>query len=215
MIIVNEKKNSNQIEKEDELFIPPIPPPNKKSQIQFDETELSKEQLESVKQLDLNKYHPILVKCEQCNKNKVIPIPIKKVQNIDSREILIAYLHQNKETHEIHCIIFEIDHQFNVYFPKATDVLMNLSSLNDAEKLEKANYKIRTIFVLCDICRKTLQIQVPEKIQKRIKESHLPKIPLCYIHTDEKGNEPHCLVVFIDKNYGDRNRRLADILIFE
>lgn len=69
---------------------------------------------------------------------------------------------------------------------------------------------MKEVRVHCKICNKTLNINIPEKI---IKDSNIPKTPVAYVHNDNSGMNQHCVIAYLDQDFGDRATRIADINI--
>ncbi|TFG09064.1 MAG: hypothetical protein EU539_00700 [Promethearchaeota archaeon] len=204
------KKEKNQNSVEEDFFAPPVPPPKKESSISYDSKHLSKRIKKKFNKLESEKIKPIFLKCDRCDEVILIPIPREPIIKSKKKELLITDVHRSKKKDEIHGIIFELDLAFNVIYPKSTDVI--ISSINDGKggKSEE-EASIRYTLVPCKRCNNTINIPVPKKI---IEKSKLPKIPVAFVHENDDDEDLHCIIAYLDKNFGDRAVRLADILIY-
>lgn len=183
-----------------------MPPPRKKAPIPKDSKDLSKKIREKIDIIEDIDTKPILVECKRCNKEILIPVPLKSVKECKAKEILIAYIHTNNRKKGHHCLIFEIDHEFHVQLPKAADSIISTEINN---KKFKSLIK-KEALVHCKRCNETIKVPVPENY---IIKSKIPKTPIVYAHTNRYGMDQHCVIAYLDSNFGDRATRLADILI--
>lgn len=191
--------------KEDEFYAPPVPKPRKKTQIPLDSPELSKKilvKIEKVEKFASKETKTILVYCERCNEKILIPIQKRLVLESEEKEILITCVHKNTKNRDRHCIIFEIDRSFNVQLPKAADVIISTETMKPTS--------IKKVFIQCLRCDETITIPVPKNM---IKKSKMSKIPIAYIHNNKYGMDQHCIIAYLDRNFGDRDTRLSNILI--
>ncbi|MFW9898877.1 MAG: hypothetical protein ACFFDO_06420 [Candidatus Thorarchaeota archaeon] len=164
--------------------------------------------LNKIKKVDSKEFKTVIIDCKRCNKKVLIPIPIKPVLESEKREVLINYIHENKKDNNTHCLIFEVDHDFNIILPKTIDVIISTKKeKNDEAKKSSA---IRYVLMKCEKCNQIIHIPVPKKI---IEDSKLPKTPITYVHKSKNNNDPHSVVLYLDNNFGDRDTRYPDILI--
>ena len=201
----DKKKENKDTEDYKEFYAPPVPPPSKKPPIPSD-SQVSKSTFKKIDRIDSEETKAILVKCERCRGDILVPVPIKEVEECKAKEILVTYIHSNNKKKGHHSLIFELDHDFNVQLPKSADSIIS-TEIN--EKKFKSLPK-RDAFVNCKRCGQTLIIPVPEKI---IKNSKIPKTPVVYVHNNKYGMDQHCVIAYLDSNFGDRATRLVDILI--
>ena len=162
--------------------------------------------LEKIKKIDSKDFKAVFVKCERCNKSLLIPVPKKPVLESKASELLITYVHKNYKKKDVHCLIFEVDHDFHIQLPKSADIIF--STHQDFKN--KKSLVIRDVLISCERCDGTITIPVPEDF---IKNSQIPKTPIAYIHNNKYGMDQHCVIPFLDSNFGDRATRLSDILI--
>lgn len=162
--------------------------------------------LEKIKNIDSKDFKAVFVKCERCKRSLLIPVPKKPVLESENREVLITYVHKNFKKKDLHCLLFEVDHDFHIQLPKAADVIF--STHQNAKS--KKSLVIKDVLISCDRCKETITVPVPEKL---IKNSKIPKTPIAYIHNNKYGMDQHCVIPFLDSNFGDRATRLSDILI--
>jgi len=162
--------------------------------------------LRKIDLIESEKTKAILVKCERCDRDVLIPVPIKEVQDCKAEEILVAYIHSNNRKKGHHCLIFEIDRKFQVQLPKAADSIIS----TDIYEKKFKSLKKRDVFIECKRCGVTITVPVPEKI---IENSKIPKTPIVYAHNNKYGFDQHCVIAYLDSNFGDRATRLTDILI--
>jgi hypothetical protein len=202
----------NEDENEDSWGAPLVPPPRKTPKIPLDSEELSPDLLKKIEKIDMEEVKPVIIRCERCDKNVLIPIPIKPVLESEKREVLINYVHKNNKNNDKHCLVFEIDHDFNILLPKAIDVIIStVSSTKKKKGNEQMKSKaIRHVIIKCDKCDENIHVPVPKKI---IEESRLPKTPVTYVHKSENYVDPHSVVLYLDNNFHDRDTRFPDILI--
>ena len=197
---------------DEDYFAPAVPPPRKTPTISLDSEELPEEILNKIKKVNTAEFKPLIIECERCQKIVLIPIPIKPVINSEKREILVNYVHKNNKNNDKHCLIFEIDHDFNILLPKAIDVI--ISTVSAPKKEEDNNTKkssaIRYVIIKCETCNENIHVPVPKKI---IEHSKLPKTPITYVHKGENCVNPHSVVLYLDNHYHDRDTRFPDILI--
>ena len=162
--------------------------------------------LEKIKRIDSKDFKAVFVKCERCNRSLLIPVPKKPVLDSKTSELLITYVHKNYKKKDVHCLLFEVDHDFHIQLPKVADVIF--STHQDAKN--KKALVIKDVFISCDRCKETITVPVPENF---IRDSKIPKTPIAYIHNNKYGMDQHCVIPFLDSNFGDRATRLSDILI--
>jgi hypothetical protein len=203
------------MDKEDEdedFYAPVVPPPRATPTIPLDSEDLSPDLLKKIEKIDSETYKPIIIHCERCNKNVLIPIPITPVLESEKREVLINYVHKNNKNNDKHCLVFEVDHDFNILLPKAIDVIIStVSSSKKGENNElQISSAIRHVIIRCDKCEENIHVPVPRKI---IEESKLPKTPVTYVHKRENYVDPHSVVLYLDNHFHDRDTRFPDILI--
>jgi len=48
-----------------------------------------------------------------------------------------------------------------------------------------------------------------------VKDSLIPKTPISFIHNNKFGLDQHCLVAYLDSNFGDRDTRLIKMIIID
>ncbi|MFX1339948.1 MAG: hypothetical protein ACFFDK_15155 [Promethearchaeota archaeon] len=201
----------NEDESEDVWGAPVVPPPRKTTTIPLDSEELSPDLLKKIEKIDPKDIKPVIIKCERCDKNVLIPIPIEPVLESEKREVLINYVHKNNKNNDKHCLVFEVDHDFNILLPKAIDVIIStVSTPKKADDELKKSSAIRHVIIKCDKCNENIHVPVPRKI---IEESKLPKTPVTYVHKSENCVDPHSVVLYLDNHFHDRDTRFPDILI--
>ena len=102
-----------------------MPPPRKKTAIPENGQELSKKIREKINVIEDEDTQPILIKCDKCNKEILVPVPKKAVANCKSKELLVTYLHSDNKKRSHHCLIFEIDHEFQFQLTKGADSIIS------------------------------------------------------------------------------------------
>ncbi len=212
-------KNTNDLKKHEvkqssaidsKVFAPEVPSPPKKPPIPLNVHELSDEILEKINQIDSEDTKAVLVNCERCKNTIVIPVPKKKVLEFNSKEILVTYIHKNIDNEDKHCITFELDSNFHVQLPRVADVIISLDTPSITVKKKKSS-EIKFVLIHCKRCNSVIHVPVPTNL---IQNSKLPKIPIAFVHENLEGKDQHAIIIFLDKNYGDRDTRLSDLLIF-
>lgn len=140
----------------------------------------------------------------------VIPIPKKSVLESEKREILVTYVHKNNK--DKHCLVFEIDREFNILLPKAVDVVIETVTTprSKTEIIEPNSSNLRYVIITCDTCNENIHVPIPKKI---IERSKIPKTPVAYVHKNKNKGDPHSVILYLDRDYGDRDTRFPDILI--
>ena len=173
---------------------------------------MTEDLLKKIEKIDSDIFNPIVIHCERCNKKVVIPIPIQPILESEKREVLITYVHKNNRNNDKHCLVFEVDHEFNILLPKAIDVIISTvsSTGNEQKKMEQKTSDLRYVIINCEKCCKNIHVPVPTKI---IENSDIPKTPITYIHKEKNNTDPHCVILYLDKDYGDRDTRFPDVLI--
>lgn len=203
---------NNEDEDEDLYGAPVVPPPRKTPTVPLDSEELSPKLLKKIGKIDTENFKPVIIHCERCNKNVLIPIPISPVLESEKREVLINYVHKNNKNNDKHSLVFEVDHDFNILLPKTIDVI--ISTVSSAKKKgdgePQKSSAIRHVIIKCDKCDENIHVPVPIKF---IKESKLPKTPVTYVHKSENRADPHSVVLYLDNHFHDRDTRFPDILI--
>jgi hypothetical protein len=202
----------NNKEEDEDFYAPVVPPPRKTKTIPLDSEELSPDLVKKIGKIDPDETKPVIIKCERCDKNVLIPIPIQPVLESEKREVLINYVHKNNKNNDKHCLVFEVDHDFNILLPKAIDVIISTVSNAKKEKnnVSKKSSAIRHVIIKCDKCDENIIVPVPKKV---IEESKLPKTPVTYVHKSENCVDPHSVVLYLDNHFHDRDTRFPDILI--
>ena len=122
--------------------------------------------------------------------------------------MLINYIHENKKNNDTHCLIFEVDHDFNIILPKTIDVIISTKKEESAEA--KKSSAITYVLIKCEKCNENIHVPVPKKI---IEDSKLSKTPITYVHKSKSDDAPHSVVLYLDRNFADRDTRFPDILI--
>ncbi len=209
---MNNEEDKEDTSDEEDFYAPPVPPPQKSPKIPLDSEELTEDSVKKIEKIDTEIFNPIVIHCERCNKEVVIPIPIKPVLESKKREMLVTYVHKNNKNNDKHCLVFEIDHDFDILLPKAIDVIISTvtSSTNNKKNIEQKSPDIRYVIINCEKCNGNIHVPIPTKI---IENSKIPKTPITYIHKEKNNDEPHSVILYLDKDYGDRDTRFADILI--
>jgi len=193
---------------DEDFYAPVVPPPRKTPTIPLDSEKVSPDLLKKIEKIDTENVKPIIIQCERCDKYVLLPIPIQPVLDSVKREVLINYIHEDKKKNDKHCLLFEVDHEFNIILPKAIDVIISTKKeKNDEAKKSSA---IRYVLIKCEKCRENIHVPVPKKI---IEDSKLPKTPITYVHKSKSDDDPHSVVLYLDNNFGDRATRFPDILI--
>jgi len=130
----------------------------------------------------------------------------------EKREILVNYVHKNNKNNDKHCLIFEIDHDFNILLPKAIDVVISTVSTSPKKENNEVQKSpaIRYVIIKCNTCDENIHVPVPKKI---IEESELPKTAVAYVHKSENCVDPHSVVLYLDNHFHDRDTRFPDVLI--
>lgn len=206
-------KNMVHKEEDDDLYAAPVvPPPRKTPTIPLDSPEIAPDLLKKIEKIDTKEFKPIIIKCERCNKYVLIPIPIQPVLESEKRELLVNYVHKNNKNNDKHCLLFEVDHDFNILLPKTIDVIIStVSSAKKENNVEsKQSSAIRHVIIKCDVCDENIHVPVPRKI---IEESTLPKTPITYVHKRENCVDPHSVILYLDNHFHDRDTRFPDLLI--
>ena len=199
------------MDKEDEdedYYAPIVPPPRITRTIPLDSEELSQDLLKKLEKIDTENVKPIIIKCERCDKYVLLPIPIQPVLESEKREVLVNYVHEDKKNNDKHCLLFEVDHDFNIILPKIIEVIISTKK-EENEKTEKSP-GITYVLINCEICNENIHVPVPNKI---IEESKLPKTPITYVHKSLTNDDIHCVILYLDCNFGDRDTRFPDVLI--
>jgi hypothetical protein len=119
--------------------------------------------------------------------------------------VLINYVHKNNKNNDTHCLVFEVDHDFNIILPKIIDVIISTKK----EEVKKSS-AITYVLIKCEKCEENIHVPVPKKI---IEDSKLPKTPITYVHKSKSDDDPHSVVLYLDSNFADRDTRFPDILI--
>ncbi len=199
-------------DKDEDFYAPDVPPPRKTPIIPLDSEELSMDIIKKVEKIDTEEVKPVIIHCERCNKNVLIPIPKQAVLESKKREVLINYVHKNNINNDKHCLVFEVDHDFNILLPKVIDVIISTVSTPKKEEIDKANKSsaIRYVIIKCEKCEENIHVPVPRKI---IEESKLPKTPITFVHKSKKDDDPHSVILYLDNHFQDRDTRFPDILI--
>lgn len=122
------------------------------------------------------------------------------------REVLINYVHEDKKNNNKHCLLFEVDHDFNIILPKTIEVIISTKKEDEAKKSSDITY----VLIKCEKCKENIHVPVPNKI---IEDSKLPKTPISYVHKSKNNEDPHSVVLYLDNNFGARDTRFPDILI--
>ena len=212
-------KNTNDLKKHEvkqssaidsKVFAPEVPSPPKKPPIPLNVHELSDEILEKINQIDSEDTKAVLVNCERCKNTIVIPVPKKKVLEFNSKEILVTYIHKNIDNEDKHCITFELDSNFHVQLPRVADVIISLDTPSITVKKKKSS-EIKFVLINCKSLNSVIHVPFTTNL---IQNSKLPKIPIAFVHENLEGKDQHAIIIFLDKNYGDRDTRLSDLLIF-
>lgn len=189
-----------------------VPPPRKTPTIPLDSEELNPDILKKIEKIDTEKVKPVIIQCDRCNKYVLIPIPKSPVLESEKREVLVNYVHKNTKNNDKHCLVFEVDHDFNILLPKAIDVI--ISTVSTPKKKEndepKKSSAIQHVIIKCDKCDENIHVPVPRKI---IEESKLPKTPITFVHKTKKDDDPHSVILYLDNHFHDRDTRFPDILI--
>lgn len=202
-------KNDNTDLSDDDLFIPPIPPPAKKKEQDLNHKELSEEIREKIDYISSEKTEAIPAFCPRCQKVVVIPFPKQEISDLKG-ESFSVYVHTNIQTGDTHSLIFEIDKDLNILVPKpAAIVVCGEAAFGRSQCGDTEDTKF--IFAECKRCKQTLHLPVPKE---EILESAIPKTPVVFIH-ENKDSDQHCIVVYLDNHFGDRATRMAKFLLFE
>jgi len=199
------------MDKEDEdedYYAPIVPPPRITRTIPLDSEGLSQDLLKKLEKIDTENIKPIIIKCDRCNKYVLLPIPIQPVLESEKREVFINYVHENKKNNDKHCLLFEVDHDFNIILPKIIEVIISPKK-EEIEETKKSS-DITYVLINCEICNENIHVPVPNKI---IEESQLPKTPITYVHKGKEKDDPHCVILYLDSNFADRDTRFPDVLI--
>jgi hypothetical protein len=195
-----------------DYFAPPVPSPNKNYSIPLDSENLSDEILKKIEKIDSNVFKPVILKCDRCDTEILITIPINPILESKKSELLTVFLHKNVKKKDLHCLIFEIDHNFNVLLPKTADTV--ISTLFSQKEGNSFNHQkspdIKYVLINCEKCAQNILVPIPIKI---IENSNIPKTPIAYIHKKPNEDYPHCIILYLDENFGDRDTRTPDILL--
>jgi hypothetical protein len=210
---INEEKADDKKKLDDDVFIaPPVPPPYKNHAIPIDSEDLSSDILKKIDNIDPNIFRSVILNCERCNKEILVSIPIDPIIKSEKRELLVVFVHKDIKKKDKHCLIFEVDHDFNILIPKASDVIIStiFTQRSETEKKKQKSSEIRYVIIKCEKCIENIHVPVPIRM---IQESKIPKTPIAYIHKSSKENDPHCVILYLDENFGDRDTRFPDLLI--
>jgi len=195
------------MDKEDEDFYAPVvPPPRKTPTIPLNSEKLSPDLLKKIEKIDTENLKPIIIQCERCDKYVLLPIPIQPVLESEKREVPINYVHKNNKNNDKHCLLFEVDHDFNIILPKTIDVIISTKKEYEAKKSSAITY----VLIKCEKCNENIHVPVLKKI---IEDSKLTKIPITYVHKSKTNDNPHSVILYLDNNFAARDTRFPDILI--
>jgi hypothetical protein len=194
-----------------EEYAPEVPEPPKKPPIPKNSEDLSEVILEKINVVDSETIKAILMNCERCDCKIVVPVPKKPILESSATKSIVTFVHKNIENEDRHCITFEVDADFNVQLPRVSDVIFASETINLINKKLKIP-DIKFVLIHCDRCYRVIHVPIPEKL---VQNSTLSRIPITFIHENYEFKDPHAITLFLDKNYGDRDTRLSDLLIFE
>ena len=194
-----------------EDYAPEVPEPPKKPPIPKNSEDLSEEILEKINSVDSETIKAILINCERCNNKIIVPVPKNLVLESKAKKTVITFVHKSMGKKNQHCITFELDFDFNIQLPRVSDVIFATEATISSSKKSKSS-DTKFVLIHCDRCYKVIHVPIPEKL---IQDSTLTRIPITFIHENHEFKDPHAMTLYLDKNYGDRDTRLSDMLIFE
>jgi hypothetical protein len=76
--------------------------------------------------------------------------------------------------------------------------------------MEEEETEIKYVIINCEKCNENIHVPVPVNI---IEESNIPKTPVVYVHKRSEDDDPHSIIAYFDRDFGDRATRIPDILI--
>ena len=163
---------------------------------------------ERIKKVESEGKKAILIDCERCNRKVVVPVSKTSIIESKTKYLPIAYIHKNSRKDNPHCLLFELDRDFKVQLSKAVDCFFSTQKEDkDFQKLVK-----RDVYIYCERCGETITIPIPEYM---VKDSLIPKTPISFVHNNKFGLDQHCLVAYLDSNFGDRDTRLINMIIID
>jgi hypothetical protein len=82
--------------------------------------------------------------------------------------------------------------------------------LKEVKNLENDSTKV--VLVNCERCKAVIPVPIPKDF---INNSIIPVIPVSYVHNNPKGNDLHCITLYLDSDFDIRRQRISDVVISE
>jgi len=122
---INESEKKYHSDEINNLDIPAIPEPPKKSKITLKSPGLSTRILQEVKKLENKSTKVVLVNCERCNEVIAVPIPKKFIIKSKIPVVPVSFVHNNPDAKDLHCITLYLDKDYDIRRQRISDVVIS------------------------------------------------------------------------------------------